>query len=116
MSKLADKLRASRRFVREIEGFKLTLKRPTDEEFRAILSDEKVDYMHVCKTFVVDWSGVLENQLIGSAGNDREVSFDLEAWQEFIVDQPKMWEPLVKAIIQSYEQHVEKRGDDIKNS
>ena len=116
MSRLGDKLRNARRFTREIEGWRLVLRRPTDEEMRKILADDHIDYMDVCKRFVVDWQGVTEQMIVGSAGNDQEVNFDPDTWQEFIVDQPALWEPIVKEIVGAYEAHSEKRGDNVKNS
>jgi hypothetical protein len=106
---LIDKLRKARETVVEVEGFKFTIRRPTDEE---AISLRNITFVDVVKRYVVGWSGVQELHLI-PGGDPREVPFDADLWREWCTDHPEFWQPLSSAILDSY-QHYRKSQDETK--
>ena len=113
MSKLSERMRKAREFSREIGGFNLVLRRPTDEEAATVFRDQ-VSPIHVAKQFVVGWDGVTEAQLVRSGGEDR-VPFDAELWAEVVVDRPDLWEPITLAITEAWSNHNDGREQRAKN-
>lgn len=113
MSALADKIRKARQFAREIDGWKLTLRRPTDEEAATFFRDE-LSPVDVAKKFVVGWQGVLERDLI-EGGSDQPARFDQETWAAVIEDMPEMWQPITTAVVDAWVEHNSKREARAKN-
>ncbi len=114
MSQLGDKIRKAREFTREIEGWRLRLRRPTDVEAASILRTGARDALTVATTFVIGWEGVKESDLVPS-GNNGEIEFDADAWAEIVADRPELWEPLSTAIVDSWVQFNEAREDRKKS-
>lgn len=113
MSALADKIAKARRFVREIEGWRLTLRRPTDAEAAQLFKDE-ISNMDVATRFVCDWEGVKEADLIPSGSSDA-APFDADTWREVLADRPELWGPVTEAVINAWTDHNAKREGRQKN-
>ena len=114
MASLAERMRKAREFEREIKGWRLRLRRPTDDEARSIFGADEVSPAEVCTRFVCGWSGVTEADLVVSGGSD-EVPFDRDVWREVVVDHPELWEPIASAVVDAYQQHSNKRAETAKN-
>lgn len=114
MSALAERIRKARLFQREIAGWHLTLRRPTDAEAAKLFRSAQMEYVDICAEYVVDWQGVTEADLVASGASD-PVPFDRGVWREVLVDHPELWEPLSKAITQSWIDYNEKREAAAKN-
>ena len=114
MSKLADKIRRAREFTREIDGWTLKLRRPTDAEAGAILGQDSAPVLKVATDFVIGWEGVTEADLINSGASD-PAPFDKDTWAEVIVDRPNMWEPICTAVVNAWVEHNKARTDRAKN-
>lgn len=97
----AQQIIKAREFNREIAGWSLTLRRPTDQEAGALFRGDGVHPVDVAVDFVVDWHGVTEADLIVSGGS-HEVAFDRSTWREVVVDHPELWEPISDAIAQAW--------------
>jgi hypothetical protein len=113
MSALADKIRKAREFGQEVEGWKLTLRRPTDEEAATLFRDN-LSPIEVARRFVVGWSGVAEQDLI-KGGSDQPATFDADTWAAVIEDRPEMWGPISEAVVNAWTAHNDKREARAKN-
>jgi hypothetical protein len=109
---LIDKIRAAREISVEANGHKFTIRRPTDEE-AVRFSAEKIDLVNVVKRFTTGWD-LHEIDLI-SSGSSVPVPFDPELFAEWAADNPEIWEPLGKAIMDAYTVHASKREAAAKN-
>ena len=114
MGSLADKIRRAREFNREVSGWKLKLRRPTDWEAQKLFNQDQADALEVAKAFVIGWTGVKESDIVTSGGSD-EVPFDAEIWNEVIQDNPDLWRPISEAIVEAWVKHSEDREDRAKN-
>ena len=79
MASVADKIRRSREFEREINGWKLRLRRPTDWEALNLFYQYLADALEVATGFVIGWTGVKESVIVNAGGSD-EVAFDEDLW------------------------------------
>ena len=107
---LIDKLRASRLSKVQAGTFEFTIKRPTAMDMVKLSGADKDEML---KRFVVDWSGVKELDII-PGGDPFDVPFDHELFYEWLSDNPQFWEPIIKGIIDAYQQYEDKRGDNEK--
>ena len=112
MSALAEKLRRARRSRIEIDGRKFVITRPTDADAASLGGMTMVEI--ICR-FVVGWDGMTELDLGLPGGTDAPVEFDADVFGEWIVDQPKSWPELSRAIVGTYKAHCEKRAAAEKN-
>lgn len=110
MSKLAEKMRRAREFDVQIEGHKFTVRRPTDAELLDLSGSKAFDF--ACR-FVVGWD-VKELDMIPGGGPD-VVPFDVADWVEWLGDRSDLWEPLSKAIVDSYKAHEAATKENEKN-
>lgn len=106
---LIDKLRKARETAVEVEGFRFTIRRPTDQE---AINLRDITFIEVAQRYVVGWSGVKELDLI-PGGDPREVSFDSDLWREWCADHPEFWQPISTAVMNSYQSHRNEQ-DEIK--
>ncbi len=115
MNSLIDKMRKGRESVIEFDGFKLTIRRPTDLDF-ADRPDAGTarDHMLFWTRYVVGWDGIKEMDLFPGGGGD-PVPFDLESFQYWFEDQPDHWEKLIYAVRGSYTQWHERKEEESKN-
>lgn len=115
MSNLSEKIRKSREFRREIEGWKLIMRRPTDYERDKIFRQDDLDALDIVTTFVVGWEDVTEAHLVPSGSSD-PIDFDRDAWREIVQDLPDIWNEITKAVVDSWVQHNDNREARRKNS
>lgn len=115
MSLLSDKIKRAREFRKEIEGWKLILRRPTDYERDKAFRKDDIDALDIAKMFVVGWEEVTEAKFIVSGSSD-PLPFDPEAWAELVQDLPELWSPITKAVIDSWVEYNERREGRRKNS
>lgn len=108
---LIEKLRKARQSVVELEGFKFTIRRPTDAEAASLPTLTLSD---VATRFVVGWEGVKEIDLI-PGGNPVEVPFNSMVWGEWCADRPDFWAPITDAVLASYRQHRGAVEEEAKN-
>lgn len=107
---LVDKIRKARETGVEVEGFRFTIRRPTDQE---AINLKGMTFIEVAQRFVVDWSGVKEMNLF-PGGDGAEVKFDAELWKEWCADHPDFWGPISTAVFESYQDHCKARDDTKK--
>jgi hypothetical protein len=111
MSALADKIRRARESDVEAGGFSFTIRRPTDAEAMTLAGTNVVENL-LCR-FVVGWN-LKEIDLI-PGGSPVAAAFDVDAFGEWVSDQPETLAALSSAIVAAYQAHVAKRGDAEKN-
>ena len=114
MVSVADKIRRAREFDREIDGWTLRLRRPTDWEANTIFHEGKADALEVAKRFVIGWKDIKESDLLNAGGSD-PVKFDPAIWAEIIEDTPAMWQPIAEAVVDAWVRHNEARENRSKN-
>ena len=110
---LIQRIRKARELAVEVEGFRFTVRRPTDYE-AGIIVNENLTFYEVAQRFVVDWSGVKESDLLPGGGSD-VAPFSMELWGEWMQDRPAFWEPISNAALKAYSDHQTKRGKASKN-
>jgi len=88
------------------------VRRPTDLEITEFKG--KLDQRKILERFVLDWSGLLERDLIRN-GTDREIEFDRAIFLEFIEDKPDLWNVITKAVTEAYQAHKEATEESVKN-
>jgi hypothetical protein len=113
MSALADKIRKARQFSKEVAGWKLTLRRPTDEEAATLFRDD-LSPIDIAKRFVIGWAGVNEQDIV-SGGSDQPAQFDADTWAAVIEDRPEMWQPITTAVVEAWSAHNDEREARAKN-
>ena len=101
MNNTLAKIRKAREFSREIKGWKLKLRRPTDAEATVMFKANEISHLDVAKKFVIGWEGVTEDMIV-SGGSSDAVEFDADLWAEVVVDQPGIWDELTNSILESY--------------
>jgi hypothetical protein len=107
---LIDKLRKARETAVEVDGFKFTIRRPTDQEAIGLRA---VTFIEIAQKFVVGWSGVKEIDLI-PGGDGAAVAFDPDLWQEWCADHPEFWQPISSAVLDAYQKHRSDMDDTKK--
>lgn len=100
---LSEKIRKAREHGLEVEGLKLTIRRPTDYE-AATLGD--ATFYEIASKFVVGWSDVLESD-IAPGGDGVQAKFSADLWAEVLADRPTIWSPVAVAVIDAYKRHRE---------
>ena len=112
MSVLLDKLRKSRESLVEIGDFTFTVRRPTDAEIVAFRG-KQITQEDILGKFIVGWKGVKELDII-PGGDGAEVPFEQELFADWIADKPDLWEPLISAVLASYEIHSQSVTEALK--
>jgi hypothetical protein len=110
MSALADKIRRARESAVEAGGFSFTIRRPTDAEAMTLADATVIDLV---RRFVVGWN-LKEIDLI-PGGSPVAAAFDVDAFGEWVSDQPEVIGALSTAIVAAYQAHAAKRGEAEKN-
>ena len=100
MNNTLRKIRKAREFSREIDGWNLKLRRPTDAE-ATLFKGEEISHIEIGKKFVIGWEDVTEEKLVPGGSSD-PVEFDPDLWAEVLVDQPQIWDKLTSAILESF--------------
>lgn len=114
MSALADRIRKARQFKRDIDGWRLILRRPTEEEGARIFTRDTVEFVELAKEYVIGWEGVKESDIVVSGTTD-DVPFDPDVWREVIVDRPELWRPIAEQITESWLNNRKAREERSKN-
>ncbi len=112
MNNLIDKIRKAREVNVNAAGYEFMVRRPTDEEAIKIGRGGD-DMITIVKRFVIGWN-LKEIDLI-PGGDPQPVAFDADLFGEWVADQPLVWEPLGKAILDLYRVHAAKREEAEKN-
>ena len=112
MSVLLDKLRKSRESLVEIGDFTLTVRRPTDAEIVAFRV-KQITQEDILGKFIFGWKDVKEMDII-PGGDGSEASFDQELFADWIADRPQLWEPLINAVLASYDAHSQSIAEALK--
>lgn len=115
MSALAEKLRRARESTVEVSGHKFTIRRPTQLEVVEIQNADGGLNLRNSFRFVVDWE-MSELDLGVPGGTDEHVTYDPEAFMEWVADHPEAWPPLLSAITDSFRNHEARLDGDAKNS
>lgn len=125
MSKLAERIRKNRELKVDVGRWTFIARRPTEEQGGLLLQEifggnEKAvltvqQCARIARDYVVDWKGVIEDDLIGGGGQD-EVMFDAEDWSEFIADHRECWEPIGLKVIDGYLGRLKQQQETEKNS
>ena len=113
---LAEKIRIARHKTVEAGGLKLVYTRPTDIEVANLYEEYGNEHnkFDVVKRFVVGWVDVKESDLF-DGGSDKSVTFDADAFAEWLSDSRESWSPLYEAIISSYIEYADERESAVKN-
>lgn len=114
MSALAERIRKARQFKREIEGWKLILRRPTEEEGARIFTRDMVEFVELAKDYVIGWEGVKEADIVVSGTTD-EVPFESDVWREVVCDHPELWRPIAEEVTNAWLNHRKSREERSKN-
>lgn len=107
---LIDKIKKARETAVEVEGFRFTIRRPTDQE---AVNLRDVTFIEIAQKFVVGWFGVKEIDLF-PGGNPVEVPFDGEVWREWCADHPEFWQPVSSAVLDAYKKHRDAQDETKK--
>ena len=113
---LAEKIRISRHKTVEIDGMKIVFNRPTDIQIANLYEEYGKEHSkyEVAKRFVIGWVDVKESDLF-SGGSDKVVTFESDAFDEWLADAREAWSPLYDAIMTSYIEYADDRDAAIKN-
>ncbi len=124
---ILNKMARLREFVVELDGGKnITLRRPTelqiqtqiirlvpgkDGEAKASIQLDPSDL----RAHVVGWAGVVESDLLGSAGGSDEVPFHPDLFQAWIEERPEHAATLVQRLLSQIVEHINRKDDVEKN-
>lgn len=100
-----DKINKEREIPLEIDGIKITARRPTHLEM-AELEGSEVSIRDLLRRFVIDWE-MTELQLF-AGGTPKQVPFSSDLFMAWVEDKPSFWAPTINAIRQSYKAHKDK--------
>ena len=110
---LRRQLKRNRETAVTVGKFTFTARRPTDVE--AInLNKRESALSEIAADFVVDWKGVVEDDIVGGGGTVA-VPFDAELWKDWCADRPDFWGPIANAVLDSYTQH-RRRQESLKGN
>lgn len=117
MSKLSERMLASREFSREVKGWKLKLRRPLHGELvsayrmhaDAVEAERSIAHKHT-----VGWKDVKEADLIKS-GSDIFVDFDPDAWLQILLADTGLWQEIRLALDDEYKRYEESQEAKLKN-
>lgn len=113
MNDLQKQLRRNREIAVKVGKFTFTARRPTDVEALE-LNRRDAALAEVASEFVIDWNGVVEDDIVGGGGTTA-VTFDAELWKDWCADRPDFWGPISSAVLDSYTQH-RKRMETVKGN
>lgn len=119
---LIDKIKKARESNVEIDGVTFTIRRPTDyEAFNELMETGadnktmilKVDSRYIMEHFVTGWAGMNECMLI-PGGSPEPVPFSAEVFMAWAEENMGVWPILSKAIVDSFLNHVNNKGVELK--
>lgn len=106
---LIKRMRKSREFTVEFDGFTFTCRRPTQAEGAEMYS-RCYDNHRIAETFVCGWEGVKESDLVQSGASD-DAEFSSALWREWVADESRFWKPIADRVIDEYTQRNKKEAD-----
>lgn len=106
---LIEKLKKARETQVTADGHTFTVRRPTDMEV-VDMRNQTFKQGDILERFVIDWQGINEIDII-PGGTTVEVPFSTGLFMEWIADRPKLWPPLIEAILTAYDTHQKSLGD-----
>lgn len=104
----ADRYLKSGQTVVEVGRFAFTLQRPTPAEVLLARAGRQAIDLPFVAAHVVGWSGVQESDLV-PGGDPEPVAFDAALFKAWMDDEPDLWAPLSKALVDAYQSHEEAR-------
>lgn len=115
MSKqLLERLRKSREIRIEVGHRTFIAMRPTDLEMVGLHRLVGEAQVRRALDFVVGWSGVTEDDIVGGATMD-PVKFDPELWAVYSADHSEIWNPIADKIFEAYNAKIGAEADAAKN-
>lgn len=114
MSNLAERIRAARRVVIEIDHMSFLGTRPSVDEFIRLYRDEARNSA-IARTYIDGWVGVRECDLV-AGGSEQEVSFDAELFDELIADRVDISDTITRKFIDIVSKKLEEMALLEKNS
>lgn len=111
---LIDRIRAARQTTVESNGKTFIVRRPTLLEI-VDMRGKQINQGEVITRFVVGWGGFNEIDLVPGGGPE-PVPFEPVLFSEYIADHAEHWEPIVNAVLTSYQDYQAKTEDSLKNS
>lgn len=110
---LINKLRKARQSTIEVGEFKFKITRPTDLEI-VEMRGKNIVQREIMGRYVIGWEGVTELHITAD-GTSESVAFSPELFEEWIADQPTLWEPICTAIVNNYKEHEARQAEAAKN-
>lgn len=104
----ADRYRQSGQTRVEVGRFAFTVQRPTPAEVLLARNGKQLIDLPFVAAHVVGWEGVNESDLI-PGGDPEPVAYDKALFSAWMEDQPDLWSPLSKALVESYQAYEEAR-------
>ena len=114
MSGIVDKMRKARESTFDVGSVTLTVRRPTDWDALSMKYSSRQDAILGVAGFIVNWSGVTEQDLF-PGGNADPVPFDDDIFAEWLKDKPEHWAAIIDKVKNIYTAHSEKLEDVAKN-
>lgn len=103
-----------------LRALRVKLRRPAETELGRFARSGEQSYQDRMRAAVVeaaqDWEGVTEEDLLGaSIGGSDLVPFDSQLWAEVIVDRADWLATCTAHLVESIQQHMDRRGLIEKN-
>ena len=106
---LIDKIKKARETQVVVDGFTLTIRRPTDLELHDLKSTSASSLIHA---FVVGWHGVNEVDLI-PGGSPILVDFDADVLVEWAANKKIRWQSITNEIWRVYADYKASVGENL---
>ena len=97
-----------------IGKFAFTIQRPSKYAMAKLNSEKDATFFDLASRFVVGWSGVTEADILPSGG-ELPVAFSKNVWRRWLEDRDDFWQPISKAVMESFTRHSEQTQADEKN-
>lgn len=108
------KLRKRREGKIQVGKFTFLFRRPTQMEVETMLEKLRFNVDFVM-TFVTGWENVTWNDIVGGGETDEPAPFSQAVLREWVQDRGEFWDPIFKAILDSYNEWLTNKGDLAKN-
>ena len=121
------KMAKQREFTVDLDGGKrITLRRPTELQIQTQIvrlvpgegGEAKASIgldTDSLRTYAVGWAGVVESDLLGSAGGSDEVPLHPDLLQAWLEDNPAHAATLVNALLEHIVAHINAKDESAKN-
>lgn len=115
-SELIKLLREARKIEVKVGHITFTGSCPTYSKLLKIIStaaDDSAD-ARIAALAITGWSGVTEFDVIGGS-EDVPIEFNLELYQELVMDRMDWWKPISQAVSQSVLKRQQQKEEEAKN-